>query len=171
MKNLWTAIEKESIFCLSAYIRLMTEGALTGWTGAKELFQVLSKSRILQELEEGKKHYHPVQLIFWKYATYCAYEGMVNASIKYYEKALEVCFVSDDLTMNVIGMGIEFEKYSMLLKNKSKEATTHCKLMKKRWNQVEKRDENQVLEHVFGQVNMDYVEAKYYWKLSRKITY
>ena len=149
----------------------MAEGALHDWAISKELFQLLSKSRILQELEENKKRYHPVQLIFWKYATYCACQGMGNASIKYYEKASDICFSSDDFTMNVIGLGIELECYSVLLKHKSKEAVSYLKNLKKKWNFVEKKDRNQVLNRVFGQVNMDYLDSEYYWKISRKLTY
>ena len=96
---------------------------------------------------------------------------MINAAIKYYEKAVNMCFSSSDLTLNIIVIGIDFELHGFLIESQKKEVIAHSKAMQKRWNKTEKNDCKGILQKVFGNVDFNKLDSAYYRTLGRKITY
>lgn len=173
-KALWTLVEQDSPFAVNAYIRLMAESTSSQWEKSEKMFIVLSNSDYIKDLYSQKEErlYHPQEIILWKYGYYCAQNNMVSAAIKYYEKASEICFTSTaDLTLNLIGLGIELEEHGILLRNRKKEATAHSKNMQKKWASVQAADEKGILEKLFGKVDFNSNEPQYYMDLGRKITY
>lgn len=61
--------------------------------------------------------YHPMEIVYWKYASYLNQKELEGLAIPYYEKAVNICFAERDyLTMYITGLGIEAERISCLLK-------------------------------------------------------
>ena len=155
---------------LSAYIRLMSEGAVK-WSTTEEMYRVLSESGYLQRLEEKAGRFHPWEIMLWKLGSYCGQNGMINAAVKYYEKAVEVCFADENRTLHIIGLGIGFEERALLLGLSRKEAVSRGRFLQKKWNQVKASDAGNILQRVFGEVDFQNGSYEYYRKLGRKITY
>lgn len=82
-----------------------------------------------------------------------------------------MCFSSSDLTLNIIGIGIDFELHGFLIESQKKEVIAHSKAMQKRWNKTEKNDCKGILQKVFGNVDFNKLDSAYYRTLGRKITY
>lgn len=169
-KTLWNAVEKESPFAISAFIRLMSEG--TGqWEKSEVMYNALSSSDYILKLESQTQLYHPSEIILWKYGYYYAQNGMIPAAIKYYEKASDVCFYEDNLTLNVIGIGIELELHGIILQERKKEVATHSRRLNKRWNKTKESDFNDILGNLFGKIDFQNDNPQYFKSLGRKITY
>ena len=168
-KGLWSVVEQESLFAVNAYVRLMAESASSQWDKSENMFNALSNSGYILNMDFSTRLFHPSEIIFWKY--YCAQRGMINAAIKYYEKASEICFASTDLTLNLIGLGIELEEHGILLKEHKKEASAHGRSMLKKWSKVKAVDERGILEKLFGVINFQNADFQYYLDLGRRITY
>lgn len=170
-KALWEKVEHESVFAVNAYVRLMAEASACQWKNASIMYNAISNSSYVPKMEAASKLFHPSEIILWKYGYYYALNGMIKAAIKYYEKASEVCFSSTDLTLNLIGLGIEFEEHGILLKERRKEAAVHGKQLLKKWNKVHDEDKIGILENLFGKVDFQNDDYQYYMKLGRIITY
>lgn len=171
VKVLWKRVEQESVFAVNAYVRLMAEASAAQWESAGIMFNAISNSGYISKLESASKLFHPSEIILWKYGYYCALNGMINAAIKYYEKASEVCFSSTDLTLNLIGIGIELEEHGILLKEKKNEAAAHRRQLLKKWKKVHDEDKKGIMENLFGEVNLQNEDHQYFMKLGRIITY
>lgn len=169
IKELWRFAQQDSPFAVNAYVRLMAEA--DGARFSDEMYGVLSKSDYFTKIDETARLFHPMEIILWKYAYYCARNGMQNAAVKYYEKAVNVCFDSSDITMNVIGMGADFELHAFMLDLQSKGSAAHNRNMQKRWSKIRQMDQKGILENVFGTVDFHSGESGYYKNLGRKITY
>ncbi len=169
-KELWQELKKEGrIYELCAYVRLMAESKLTGWERSDALYGALVQSAAMQELLAGGKGGHPMELIFWKYAGYLSLKlGKVS---DVYKTALELCFEKEDLTLHLIGLGAELERYAFALKlNQKKDGQQWKKALQKRYaNLYEKLPES--MKRVFGEIRFDEESWEYYFALSRKITY
>ncbi len=170
VKALWNAAAQNSLYEVSAYIRLMSEGAVK-WSTTEEMYRVLSESGYLQRLEEKAGRFHPWEIMLWKLGSYCGQNGMINAAVKYYEKAVEVCFADENRTLHIIGLGIGFEERALLLGLSRKEAVSRGRFLQKKWNQVKASDAGYILQRVFGEVDFQNGSYEYYRKLGRKITY
>lgn len=170
MKALWNAVVQNSLFAVSAYIRLMSEGSAE-WNTSAEMYKMLSACEYLQQLDGQTGQFHPLEIILWKLAWYYAQNGMANAAIKYYEKAVDVCFAYENITLNMIGLGIGFEEQALLLGQQKKEAVVHSRFLQKKWNKVRNADDKNIVERVFGHVDFQNGTPEYYMKLGRKITY
>ena len=110
-----------------------------------------------------------MELIFWKYAGYLSLKlGKVS---DVYKTALELCFEKEDLTLHLIGLGAELERYAFALKlNQKKDGQQWKKALQKRYaNLYEKLPES--MKRVFGEIRFDEESWEYYFALSRKITY
>ena len=170
-KTLWSVVEQESPFAVNAYVRLMAESVSDQWDKSENMFNALSNSGYILNIDFSVRLFHPAEIILWKYGYYCAQKGMVNAAIKYYEKASEICFLSTNLTLNLIGLGIELEEHSILLKERKKDVSAHCRNMQKKWAKVQSVDEMGILNKLFGEVDFQSDEFQYYMTLGRRITY
>ena len=138
---------------------------------ANESPQWVSKSGYMLRLEAKTQFYHPTEIILWKYGYYYLQTGDVSAAIKYYERASDICFISTNLTLNIIGIGIEFEKYSIILREKKKEYTKYSKNLIKKWSKINNTNNSDILKEVFGEVNLKSIDPQYFFCLGRKITY
>ena len=96
---------------------------------------------------------------------------MINAAQKYYESSVDVCFADNDITLNVIGIGIECEYHSFLLMNKKNDVTSHIRTFRKKWERTKKIDKTNIIEKVFGIIDFQSKEPELYLELSRKVTY
>lgn len=171
IKELWAQIDLGQPFLLSAYIRLMAEGSLKGWETAGLLYAQMAGSELMQELGKGEKFFHPMEIIYWKYGTYCAHAGMLNGAVKNYQKAEEICFSTEDVTMNIIGLAIAFEEYAFTLEKDSKQAAQCLKSIKKRMNHLQTESARAILKSLWGEPDLARLDARYFWELSRRVTY
>lgn len=171
IKDIWTESERKSKFAISSYIRLMSEGKRNKWTLADEMSAPVNREKYIEKIYQNGRYYHPDEIILWKYASYCSNSGMDHAAVKHYERAVEACFSTNDLTINIIGMAIDFEYHSFLLKNNRNEISSHFRNMQKRWKKVLDADKSDILINVFGEVDFKSKEAEYFAGVSRKITY
>ena len=170
-KSLWSIVEQESPFVVNAYVRLMAESALFHWDKSEKMFEAFSNSGYILNMDLSAKLFHPSEIILWKYGYYCAQKGMIDAAIKYYEKASAMCFVSTDLTLNLIGLGIELEEHGILLKERKKDVSMHRKTMIKKWSKLQSIDERSILKKLFGEIDFQKDDSQYYMDLGRRITY
>ena len=170
-KKMWSIAVQTSIFSVSAYIRLMAEGAAYGWTKSNDMFDGMSNDMFLENLSEKDKLFHPAEIIFWKYAKFCSCNGMINAAQKYYERSLDVCFADNNVTLNVIGIGIECEYHSFLITNKKNDATSHIRAFRKKWERTRQIDKTNITEKVFGVIDFQSKDPELFLKLGKKVTY
>lgn len=172
LNELKKELEKENrIYSVCAYVRLMAEGKLGEWEMADEMYKVLTQMNVLPELTEGNEmKEHPEEIIFWKCASYKAL-AFGNIS-EYYKNAIEICFGEEDLTLNIIGLAIEFERYAFALKfEDKKEAGQYRKSLRKKYEKLYQGNLPASMKDVFGNVSFDRKEWDYYFDLSRKVTY
>lgn len=170
-KALWTIVEQESVFVINAYVRLMAESSSCQWNKSENMFNAFSNSGYFLNMDSSARLFHPAEIILWKYGYYCAQNGMVNAAIKYYDKASKICFASANLVLNIIGIGIELEEHGIILKERKKDVTTHNRQLVKKWAKVQSADNKGILEKLFGKVDFQNSDAGYYMNLGRKVTY
>jgi hypothetical protein len=111
---------------------------------AEQMYQQWVKSGIEKELFKDVVNEHPYEIILWKHAYYLASTNRVKASIEKYNQALEICnCLSDRYTLRSIGLGITFEKASVLIeagKNYNQEAKKTVQLAKKLYNEFMKEE-------------------------------
>jgi tetratricopeptide (TPR) repeat protein len=169
LRDLLNEVIQSSVFGVSAYVKLMAEAE--DWETSKEMFKVLSNSSYIQGIEKKQKHYHPEQIILWKYAYYCVNNDMMNAAIKYYEKAFDSCFLDDDITLKAIGIGIGFEFLAMAIRENRKEVSSLKRQIRKRWEKIKEEDNLGILDNLFGCVDFDQNKYDYYLLLSKNVTY
>lgn len=118
LKNLANKIKnsKERIpFSLMHYCRIMGEAALGGSKVAEEMFKYfnsdLNKLDIIsKEVDDKSIKEHPVEILYWKIATYYAVNNTYKAAMTYYDKALKVLSYNNDDTRKVIELAILCEK-------------------------------------------------------------
>lgn len=170
MKAMCCEIENRSEFYLCAYVRLMSESAGKRDL-SEEMYLDLSRTSCIQDVDKKDRLYHPYEIILWKYACYCAKNGMANAASKYYEKAVNACCETDDITLNVIGMGILFEEHAFIIANNAKELTAHNRGMIKKWNKLKAIDNQDILGTLFSEIDFSSTDSDYYKELSQRITY
>lgn len=184
LKRLWEMVEKSSMFSVSAYVRLMAEGALRGWEKAEIMYELFSRSRFMEVLSGAEQFYHPAELIFWKLGTYQAVKGMTAAAMTNLTKAIDVCFSVRDISMNVIGIAIMLEKYAWICRagnqkggnrNKSGRGTgnpmAERKKLESRLKEVKADDVKGVLGNIWKEIDVRRADPEYYWSLSRRVTY
>lgn len=171
IKDIWIESERKSKFAISSYIRLMSEGKRNKWPLADEMSVPVNREKYMEKIYQNGRYYHPDEIILWKYASYCSNSGMDHAAVKHYERAAETCFSTNDLTINIIGMAIDFEYHSFLLKNNRNETSSHFRNMQKRWKKILDADKSDILIHVFGEMDFRSKEAEYFADASRKMTY
>ena len=169
--ELWKKTKSQSVFCIAAYVRLMAEGAKNNWKMAKRMFDQLNQDGYISSFLEKSPHNHPAEIIIWKYASYCALAGMNGAKDKYFKKAIECCYEFKDLTLNVIGLAIDFEYHATLLSEKNKETKNHLKAMCGHWELVREKDNNNILTRLFGDVDFKSEDPRYFMNAGRKVTY
>ncbi|MBR1854098.1 MAG: hypothetical protein IJ794_13315 [Lachnospiraceae bacterium] len=171
VKDIWERTNAQSIFSVAAYVRLMAEGARNQWKYSEDMFEQMNKGNYIERYALRERFYHPDEIIFWKYATYCSLKGMGNASVKNYERAVNCCFNADDITLNMIGLAIDFEFHAYLLEQGKSEINSHLKSMQKRWNKVKEQDVHGILKNLFGDVDFQIKDYDYYMNASRKVSY
>lgn len=165
-----------SRYHLCAYVRLMAEGRLGNWNRADEMYQGIEASGIVRDLRNREEKEHPMEIILWKYATYCANNRRLREAFGYYDRAVDICFGGDDLTICFIGLAVEFERYAVVLKNeykdKSRDKSKYKRAMKNHYQCVyEKSELPHSMREIFEEVSWDSEDWEYYDQLSRKITY
>lgn len=167
IENLVKKLEESSCYTWAQYFRLMAEGKLVGWKKSEEMAESLSRSPLLPNLKKHFEKRHPYEIIAWKWATYLMETGKENAAIEKYDLALSFCF-EEDSTLNMIGLAIELEKYSYLLKyNKTTQQGSVKKSLQKHYQKISQNFK----DNIFEAIDFEKDNSQYYFALSRKITY
>lgn len=93
---------------------------------------------ILQNIleKEAVPFYHPMELVYWKLATYHALSGNQKASIKWYDRAVKTCYLcSDYLVLRIEGLGILCDRLYHF-KDDTKEVKKLVKEIEKRYREI-----------------------------------
>ena len=138
---------------LYAYVKLMAEGRANGWEKAGELYAVLQKTKAMQDVT-NVEHTHPKELILWKYAMYLTGNQEWNAGFEAYKNAIECCFAVKEITIQVIGLAIEAERYAMALKYGRKEKLQYKKSLQKRYQKLYERELPDSVRTLFGEIEI-----------------
>jgi len=137
-------------YYLMYYLLIQSEAKLTGDAIADEMYQALCEQKRLLEItgldmagkaddselqeqeeidmgaiKEGDSgiHYHPDEILNWKYATYLWEDGKVAKALKYYTRATRICFEHKNYeTLYVVGFGIAAEKICCLAESGNSKA-------------------------------------------------
>lgn len=139
--------KEEELSCqyyLMYYLLIVFEGKLGGNDFADKMYRALIKQKHLLNIvgigvvddRADDMHevdisdvqadntdilYHPMEIIYWKYASYSNLKENEIAAFKYYDKAVRICFAQKEyLTTYITGLGIEAERISCLYKYKKK---------------------------------------------------
>lgn len=177
LRKLWKEAEKYSPFAVCAYIRLMAEGAISGWPLAKALYSRVSDSQLLPSLRNEGKLYHPIEIVFWKMGTFQSLNNMFQASMDNYTKAVEICFADTDIALKIIGLAVEMEQYSVMLREQGGKGRKIPNLPAKKrslsnhYAEIRKSDSSGILERIWKDIDFESRDAEYFWKESRKVTY
>lgn len=169
-------LERRDNYHISAYIRLMAEGAAAGWETAQRMYQP-GINTYVEELSNQQELNHPAELIFWKMACYFKCSKRYEDATKYYEKAVKCSFCDNDLTLNIIGLGIELEYHAFLLERKHRGRKEHRRKIQNEWKKITEKtaeiENGEVLSRIFGgqAIDFDSADASYFWEKSRNITY
>lgn len=155
-----------------AYVRLMAEGMIGNWKKSEEMFRYIEKTKVISYIENIEEKRHPHEIILWKYATCFIKNNSIDAGLKKYDKAINICFSNNDLTINFIGLAIELERYSVVLKkNMKKEVKKYKESLKEYYNKIYSNTLPKSMEDIYKNLDLDNKNWEYYYKLSRKITY
>lgn len=177
IKELAVKTEENSSYNHSAYIRLMAEGTLQGWDKSREMYGIISKSRIINDIlekmekQDEKVIQHPYEIILWKWGSYETENNMLSAGMEKMEKAAMICFQNEELTLHFIGLAILFELYAAALKYSLKNQKGILKKLKKNYNHVYGMELPESMENIFKNINFNDGSWEYFYNLSRKITY
>lgn len=165
-------VQNRNDYEVCAYVRLMAEGMLGKWTEAEMMFQYIEKTSGIQYIESMNEKRHPHEIILWKYATCFVKHNSVKAGLKKYDEAVDICFSDNDLTINFIGLAIELEKYSVILKKNLQADITSCKkLLEKHYKRVYSNDLPKSMKDMYENINFRCGDWEYYYNLSREVTY
>lgn len=165
---------KNKRFDIMAYVRLMAEGSLAEWNYAEIMYEKISKTEIINEVEQNNLKGHPCEIIYWKYASYMVNHNMVKGALAKYDKGVEVCFANNELTLELIGLAIELEKYAMLLregKNYKAEQKKCLKSLKKHYEQIYENELPDGMKRLYEDLSFEREDWNYYYEISRRITY
>lgn len=167
----WLVNAEKNIFSICAYVRLMAEGKAKDWEKADEMYQELNKTQFVSGLKESQEQAHPMEIIFWKMGMYYAYSTKSqNAALDYYERARECCR-TDSLTLSVIGLSIELERYAFSLREKCRQTRKYLKDLKKHQEKLQQDSIPESIRRIFADIDWDKADWRYFYQLSRRITY
>lgn len=172
---------------LMHYVRIMTESFIGGEENFSEMMydKFMKNSDLIIKMIEDENGNHPFEIIHWKLGTYHGFKGNTNASVKYYDNAIKICFLKKERwTMMGIGLGILAEKASMLYRQPNKyhkDANIVLKEFVNKYNDFIELDLPEPMmnyflkwrENVNQLTSCDNSELKdeLLWKISRNITY
>lgn len=118
LKNIASAIANPinfNIFNLMHYCRIMGEAALTKSSYAKEMYDAFNENLsgleiFKSDINENSMTNHPLEIVYWKIATYYAMNNSYKAAMEYYNKAIKVLSFNNDDTRKVIELAILCEQ-------------------------------------------------------------
>lgn len=159
--------------------KLKTDLGLVSTSEDEEFEHVILDS--VKEFDTGI-YYHPMEVIYWKYATYLMKCKREYAAGSYYKKAIDICFkYSEYDTIRITGIGILAEYCCCMYQAGDKKAAKALydqlmnvlnELKKKELPEVTKKfvEKLKNLASTAGQENGK-IDIAVLWDLSRKITY
>lgn len=131
--------------------------------------------------EDSGVMFHPMEVIYWKYASFLYSCGKYNAAYPYYCKAEQICFAEDNChTMQITGIGIMAEKICSMLNQNGNDVKSELSTLNDR---IEKILEAPLTEKtkIFVEslksmvkdacLDTDIVEREKLWNVARKIAY
>lgn len=131
--------------------------------------------------EDSGAMFHPMEVIYWKYASFLYGCGKYNAAYPYYCKAEQICFAEDNChTMQIAGIGIMAEKICSMLNGDSAEWKSELSLLIDRIDKILEApltvETKAFVESLKSQVkdacfNLNAVEKEKLWNVARKISY
>lgn len=131
--------------------------------------------------EDSGVMFHPMEVIYWKYASYLYGCGRYNAAYLYYCKAEQICFAEDNCyTMQITGLGIMAEKICSMLNEEKSKIDLELMLFRQRIKNIldaplttETKsfvsDIQQLVEEAC--TNMDSIQKEKLWAAARRIAY
>ena len=197
-------------YYLMYYVKIMAEAALEGNDIAEDMFSALTENKGIQEAEDMKDimgpndhdtitnesvvkeldkairpcpyyDYHPLEVNFWKQATYKWVKHQYNDACELYVKALKICYdYSDYIQLAVIGLGIRAEYIVCLLdKGDENEARSEYNELICRAETIFKRIRISGIKNISQSIYDSAKDAFVYdkldrdkmWKISRRITF
>lgn len=135
----------------------------------------------VKEMDTGNS-YHPMEVVYWKYATYLMKCKREYAAGLYYKKAIDICFkYSEYDTIQITGLGIMAEYCCCRYQAGDKKgAKLIYEQLKKRIEELQKKKLPEVTEKFVGKLETltkmadkgnGKIDTAVLWDLSRKITY
>ena len=191
-------------YYLMYYLLIMAEAANVGDPFADQMHQILLKQERLCSISELREEpenpdyleiniksvqreisgisYHPMEVVFWKYASYLMKKDRLEAALSYYKKAALICFKYKNYNqLYITGIGIETERiYCMYCAGKKTFAEKAFTELLLRVNELLKTPLSEVTL-TFVRSMKELLEASQLrtadphpeklWEASRKITY
>ena len=159
-------------FIIEEYVRLMALSADSPSFSktAEEMFNCVQNVPFTGPEDEMD---HPVEIIFWKFASYYAKRSTQNAAIKNFDIAVSKCWnqtTGEAVTLKVIGVAVLFEKIGWLLKwKKEKEAKKARQELIEKWDNMVKEGHTEILNNAFGNVDLNRSDHEYYLNLAKRV--
>lgn len=164
-------LAKDIVYSFSAYVNLMAEGALSEWAKSEEMYQAIFKNDHLRSLIQEPSAQHPYEIILWKCGSYEVNSGRIPAGRKKMERAIDICFAQENLTLFFIGLAILFEYYAVVLKYVPKEKRGVLKNIRKKYRSIYEMELPESMNRIYENVQLDNDRWEYFYDLSRRITY
>lgn len=131
--------------------------------------------------EDSGAMFHPMEIIYWKYASFLYGCGKYNAAYPYYCKAEQICFAENDChTMHITGIGIMAEKICSILHSNGNDIRTELAVLNDRIDRILEApltaETKSFVEHLKAQIqdacsDTDAVQREKLWNVARKIAY
>ena len=154
---------------------LIAQKRLLEKTGILVQTQMFSNKINLQQDKGNNIYYHPMEIIYWKFASfYRLFNNGEKTKIakEYFQKALDMCFKYDNyVTMQITGIGIWSEYIYMLTQNgESAEAEKQLHILEKKMEKIlELELEDDTRQYVLKL--QEQINNKCFFEASELVTY
>lgn len=119
------------IFKYHSYFKIMASAAQYRHHLADTMYEALIKTGVnVEQLKSQYRYLHPMQFIFWNFATYLFTKNKHRPAHKYLDEAIDLCNVPySEQTIRVIQLGMYAEKLLALKEKKQRQQENHVKQM------------------------------------------
>lgn len=157
---------------IMAYFRLMGEASLDGDNKkyADEMYRELNNINLCRELLLNSESEHPYEIIFWKWGTYLAQNECLDEALERYQKAIAICEQDSSYTLGYIGLAIDFEQCSFVIKNNG-QIDKYKTDLKNHYNKLMSMDIPECMRKIYDDVDFSKSGWEYFFNMSRRITY
>ncbi|WP_433745185.1 hypothetical protein [Falsibacillus pallidus] len=153
----------QTIFKIHGYFKIMATAKAAGEHQlADEMYDVLIiEGMDFYSLSKKWKDPHPIQFIYWNMANYLFLKGKYKQSMKYLDKAIEICDVPlKQVTIKMIQLGLLAHKILILKKiGKNKEAAVVQNVLNDLYYSLEKSDIHKTVFSHMQDMGIDCVDG------------